>query len=65
MVIGGGYHVMEFRVTSLAEVWIEIRKPFKLVFQSYVTSLAEVWIEMVNGFRAVRECRHFPCGSVD
>ena len=34
------------RVTSLAEVWIEILVPYLNFHSSFVTSLAEVWIEI-------------------
>ena len=37
-----------YDVTSLAEVWIEIRILQDLFYLVLVTSLAEVWIEMIK-----------------
>ena len=53
-------------VTSLAEVWIEIRNVALKASGKFVTSLAEVWIEISQSFRHIHPVhRHFPCGSVD
>ena len=58
--------ILPSRVTSLAEVWIEISTLGDKVRLSVVTSLAEVWIEISSSFTSsvIPEC-HFPCGSVD
>ena len=42
-------------VTSLAEVWIEIRSLHKLAAMHQVTSLAEVWIEIL--YVIISECQ--------
>lgn len=53
-------------VTSLVEVWIEIRCATTSSAAVFVTSLAEVWIEIASGYllRCIPD-RHFPRGSVD
>ena len=40
-------------VTSLAEVWIEIRNVALKASGKFVTSLAEVWIEISQSFRHI------------
>ena len=53
-------------VTSLAEVWIEIKSSLARLLGISVTSLAEVWIEMAeNVLYFCFMLSHFPCGSVD
>ena len=53
-------------VTSLVEVWIEIRHPFAAPSDVCVTSLVEVWIEIhLRRLTDTITVRHFPCGSVD
>ena len=42
-----GVNLEQFRVTSLAEVWIEIFADYAYNKSFLVTSLAEVWIEIV------------------
>ena len=59
-------HQRSFRVTSFAEVWIEICEHEWHVLSASVTSFAEVWIEIapVKCNRSNRHC-HFLRGSVD
>ena len=53
-------------VTSLAEVWIEIKQQAYYKKKIEVTSLAEVWIEIDWGKCTILIwLGHFPCGSVD
>ena len=60
----GTYH--SERVTSLAEVWIEMLVADLVGDILPVTSLAEVWIEIVGKYLCTLTTgSHFPCGSVD
>ena len=61
-----GISILSTAVTSLAEVWIEIRRNWHSGWKKEVTSLAEVWIEILNkNVTAPIAAGHFPCGSVD
>ena len=45
------------RVTSYAEVWIEIGQKLLYFFFAFVTSYAEVWIEIYTVFTGSRQSR--------